>query len=74
MGRDYSVDRVVGPVCGYLNELKTTAALIAAHRHHQTVDGGDLQEAHRLLAAQFKAGEKNHAEMTRESGLGFQAA
>ena len=35
----------------YLNELKTTAALIAARSRHETVAGADLLEAHGLLDA-----------------------
>jgi hypothetical protein len=58
----------------YLNELRTTAAILCMDRQNECVLEQDLENAHDLLAAQFQAGRKNHIISESEPSLGFKAA
>lgn len=59
----------------YLQEMRTTAAILAARDLRNCVQPDDLKEAHRMLAGQFKAGGKSHAKPPAEGEhIGFHAA
>jgi hypothetical protein len=54
----------------YLNELRTTAAILANGDRRGDVTAGDLQRAVTLLGKQFDMGRKNHVG-GEENGVGF---
>lgn len=55
----------------YLNELRTTAAVIALNRKHTSVGEAVVQEALHTLTAQFKSGKKRHLVTNAEESVGF---
>ena len=57
----------------YLNELRTTTAILGIRAKVTTPTPGLLIEACQLLSVQFKAGRKNHTQ-TESTSLGFKAA
>jgi hypothetical protein len=58
----------------YLNELRTTAAILAMERTPLAITSDLAERAHDLLAAQFDAGKKNHIAPPSDVGVGFRAA
>lgn len=58
----------------YLNELRTTAAILAMERTPPAVTEQDTERAYELLAEQFQAGKKNHAVPTSNASVGFRTA
>jgi hypothetical protein len=56
----------------YLNELRTTTAILGISRQAGDVTAETAKEAHTLLAAQFNSGRKNHAGQERTTAVGFQ--
>jgi SpoVK/Ycf46/Vps4 family AAA+-type ATPase len=58
----------------YLNELRTTAAILCMGRQNDCLHEQDVENAHDLLAAQFEAGRKNHIISEGLPSLGFKAA
>lgn len=54
----------------YLNELRTTAGILGIRSEAAAITPEHLMEAHGLLQAQFKAGQRNHA-AERGSQAGF---
>jgi hypothetical protein len=57
----------------YLNELRTTAAILAIQCSADSCGPAIVEEAFGLLQAQFKSGAKNH-KCAEGSGVGFRAA
>jgi len=57
----------------YLNELRTTAILLSLGSGSDAPGANDIEKAHGLLAAQFRAGRKNHAGED-EPAVGFMVA
>jgi len=55
----------------YLNELRTTAAILGINHQVEVIDSGIIKEAHTLLAVQFNAGRKNHVGEELASPVGF---
>jgi len=58
----------------YLNELRTTAVLLALREKREIPAEQDLREAHRLLAGQFKGGSTHYAGRAGRERLGFAIA
>jgi hypothetical protein len=58
----------------YLNELRTTSAILAIQGGHTVIGGAQIRQAFSLLTAQFKSGQKGHASTGKHDGLGFEAA
>lgn len=58
----------------YLNELRTTAAVLSIREGHAAVTEKQVRHALALLARQFDAGKKNFLAGATEEGLGFRAA
>jgi hypothetical protein len=58
----------------YLKELRVTTLIMSLNRSNAQWSVEQLLEAHRLLAAQFQAGKRNHAEPAEVSHVGFKAA
>ena len=58
----------------YLNELRTTAILRSLGTGSDTPSTDDIDEAHEILAAQFRAGRKNHVDADAASAVGFKVA
>lgn len=55
----------------YLNELRTTAAIIALSRKHAYVGEAVIQEALHTLATQFQSGKKRHIVSNSDESVGF---
>ena len=66
--------RTSGWSYAYLNELCTSAAILANASGTEDVNADTLQKAVTLLGKQFDSGRKGHAVALAESGVGFQAA
>ncbi len=58
----------------YLNELRTTTAILAIRDGSDTVTEPHLQKGQALLGEQFDAGIKNHAVPASPSNVGFNAS
>ena len=58
----------------YLNELRTTAAILAVGQGVDGVTPDILLQATTTLAGQFNSGKKNHAVSPAESDVGFKVA
>lgn len=58
----------------YLNELRTTAAILALQRNAEIVTMDVLRQATDTLLGQFRAGERHHVAQRGEPQVGFQAA
>jgi MoxR-like ATPase len=57
----------------YLNELRITSAVMAIQESEAEVTDAIVQEGHRILDAQFRAGSKNHGTDETGSPVGFAA-
>jgi SpoVK/Ycf46/Vps4 family AAA+-type ATPase len=57
----------------YLNELRVSASVLAAAELNDSVAWQHVEQAHVMLASQFKAGEKGHV-TRQELSVGFIAA
>ena len=58
----------------YLNELRTTATIMAVSGGIAKPEDIDLGKAYELLAEQFRAGRHNHVDSGGDCGVGFRAA
>ncbi|MBT3194319.1 MAG: ATP-binding protein [Verrucomicrobia bacterium] len=58
----------------YLNELRTTAAILSIQQSMPSTDWSMLSAAYDLLAAQFQSGRKNHVGSVSDSHVGFKVA
>ena len=58
----------------YLNELRTTAAILAIQAGSAVIGDPQIRQAFNLLTAQFKSGQKGHTATTKHDNLGFDAA
>jgi hypothetical protein len=58
----------------YLNELRMTTAMLSIADKTDPRQEDCLLKAHTMLAEQFRAGKKNHAEPGNKGNLGFKAA
>jgi hypothetical protein len=67
-------ERTPGWSFAYLNELRTTAAILSVSRKETAITDEALRRAFELLESQFRAGKKNHAVVEGESTVGFQAS
>jgi len=65
--------RTEGWSFAYLNELRTTAAILAIQRGAEPCQPALAEEAFDLLQAQFRSGTKNH-KCARAADVGFRAA
>lgn len=64
--------RCNGWTFAYLKELRMTAAVLALNAGHNTITADALNRGHQLLARQFKAGRRNHAQADMSSDdVGF---
>jgi len=72
------LDELVGGTAGwsfaYLNELRTTAAVLAVGRSEERIPADCIRKAHGMLSDQFQAGRKNHVTPCGSNGVGFRAA
>jgi len=72
------LDELVAGTAGwsfaYLNELRTTAAVLAMDNDNLKLPPDCVSKAYRLLADQFRAGRKNHVTPCGSEGVGFRAA
>jgi hypothetical protein len=57
----------------YLNELRTTSAILAIQDGHTVIGDAQIRQAFSLLTAQFKSGQKGHPATTKHENLGFDA-
>ena len=57
----------------YLNELRVTAGVIAIREHGGQSGDVAMLKAHRLLAAQYEAGRKNHVMAEAGPAMGFKS-
>jgi len=57
----------------YLNELRTTTAILCINRTLPAITGEALEDAFDLLSAQFRAGRNNHASSEPALTAGFMA-
>jgi hypothetical protein len=55
----------------YLNELRTTAAIVALNRGQDAISPKEIDEAFVMLDAQFQSGRKNHALENVDAVAGF---
>jgi hypothetical protein len=69
---DDTADQTEGWTFAYLNELRTTAAILALERPTAAVTGEDVQRAFALLSPQYHSGRKNHMLVEEGSTAGFQ--
>lgn len=58
----------------YLNELRTTAAILAVGQGAGAVTADILDQATTTLASQFNSGKKNHVASSSDNGVGFKVA
>jgi hypothetical protein len=58
----------------YLNELRTTAAILAVGQGAAGVTVDILDQSTTILASQFNSGKKNHVASSSENGVGFKVA
>lgn len=58
----------------YLNELRTTAAILAVGQGMEGVTTDIMLQATEMLASQFNMGRKNHVVSSSESDVGFKVA
>ena len=68
---DDTADQTEGWSFAYLNELRTTAAILALERPTAAVTGEDVQRAFALLSPQYHSGRKNHALVEAGPTTGF---
>lgn len=71
---DWLAEHTEGWSFAYLNELRTTAAILGISHQAGDVTSETAFEAHALLATQFNAGRKNHAREDHNETVGFQKA
>ena len=69
--REWIAGETEGWSFAYLNELRTTAAILAIKSQLQDITPAMVEEALELLEAQFRAGRKNHVEAEVDSEMGF---
>ena len=55
----------------YINELRTTAAILSMQAGEPEIMPSAVESAFALLTAQFKSGKKNHRISAPESAMGF---
>jgi hypothetical protein len=70
---DWLAENTEGWSFAYLNELRTTAAILGISHGAGELTAEIAREAHTLLSAQFTAGRKNHADRQRAEKVGFQS-
>jgi hypothetical protein len=64
-------ERTEGWSFAYLNELRTTAAIMALNRGQETISPQMVEDACAVLDTQFQAGRKNHAVDSINGTVGF---
>ena len=68
---DSLAKRTGGWSFAYINELRTTAAILSMQGCEPEITPSAVEEAFVLLTAQFKSGKKNHRISAPESSVGF---
>jgi len=58
----------------YLNELRTTASILAIQKGCESVTAEHIEQAFVFMTAQFKSGKKGHRGKGDQAGMGFEAA
>jgi hypothetical protein len=58
----------------YLNELRTTASILAIQDGSESVNEKHIEQAFVLMTAQFKSNKNGHKGKGKQAGLGFEAA
>jgi hypothetical protein len=58
----------------YLNELRTTASILAIQKGSESVTAEHIDQAFVFMTAQFKSNKNGHKGKGKQTGLGFEAA